>query len=777
MSDSTRDPPQPTEPGAILTGRASPRAVLFAVGFSVFVAADDLTVVSTMLRPIIGDLGVQLPDGLDDAAWVVNAYLIAFIAVMPIAGRLSDVIGRRGTFVLAYAIFIVGTIWIPLSSSLGPFLVGRVLTAIGGGAMVPVALAVVGDVYREPRRARALGTLGAIETMGWVWGPIYGAALVRFFDWRLQFWLNVPLGLVGLAAVWWALADLDGRARAHRIDWVGALLLTTALVCLNLALLGSAEVQSVQGLDQLTGNGGTDLRMLYPVALVTGVLFVWQQRRSADPLIDRAMFRSTTSSTRLVTAALIVNLVIGAALVIAMVDVPLFVNAIEVDLERSAVTSGWVLSALTASMAVASYLGGRLTERVSYRLPVLVGVALSAVGFGLMGATWSADSNYAMLAVQLALLGVGFGLTTAPTTSAVVDTARPLHRGSAAALVMVVRLLGLSIGLSALTAWGLARFNSLRGSIELPPLDDPGFGDALREASAHLTSSSIAQTFSATAVVLGIGWAIAALLLKRANQPPPSSTTTPSTSEHSMNTVNSNDPANTLQRRNDEGGAAMVQRHLVLIVAALSIALIIAFAMIAVLFAKVSATSSELDDANAALMASADDLARVEAGAALFGSQVTGFQEEIANLSPTIRTGLDDAVTGLAEFGDSTLEFNVDIDENVNVATDVVIDRVIEVPIQATLPIDEELDTTITVNGPFNTEIPLDITVPIKLDLPIDLNVDIPINEQIPISADVPVEVQVPIKVNIADTQLAELAASLASGLESFAEVLDELGG
>ena len=137
---------------------ASPRAVLAVVGFAVFVAADDLTVVATMLRPIIGDLGLVLPDGLDEAAWIVNAYLIAFVAVMPIAGRLSDIVGRRRTFLAAYSLFIVGTIIIPTASSLGPFLFGRVLTAIGGGAMVPVALAVVGDVY--PNRPRALGILG-----------------------------------------------------------------------------------------------------------------------------------------------------------------------------------------------------------------------------------------------------------------------------------------------------------------------------------------------------------------------------------------------------------------------------------------------------------------------------------------------------------------------------------------------------------------------------------------------------------------------------------------
>ena len=306
----------------------SPRAILWAVGFSVFVAADDLTVVSTMLRPMIGDLGLVLPDGLDDAAWIVNAYLIAFIAVMPVAGRVSDVIGRRRTFMIAYGVFMVGTIWIPLSNSLGPLLMGRVLTAIGGGAMVPVALAVVGDVYSERRRARALGTLGAIETMGWVWGPLYGAMLVRFLSWRWQFWLNVPLAIVGAAAVWWALAEHDRPERRGRVDWLGAGLLTVALVSLNLALLGSAEVQSVQGLDELTGNGGTDLRLLYPVALIAAIGLVVQQRRlrrsGGDPIVDASLFRG-----RNVRAALIVNFVVGAGLVIAMVDVPLFVNAVE----------------------------------------------------------------------------------------------------------------------------------------------------------------------------------------------------------------------------------------------------------------------------------------------------------------------------------------------------------------------------------------------------------------------------------------------------------------
>ena len=200
--------------------RPSPAAVLAVVCFGVFVAADDLTVVSTMLRQIIRDLNIPLPDGWDRAAWIVNSYLVAYVAVMPFMGRLSDVLGRRRVFAGALVLFIAGSAWTPFAGSLGPFLVARILTAAGGGAMVPVALAAVGDAFGEERRPGALGVLGAVDTIGWVWGPLFGALLVRFLNWRWQFYLNIPLGLVALAAAWWALQGLDRPAGRRRIDWL-----------------------------------------------------------------------------------------------------------------------------------------------------------------------------------------------------------------------------------------------------------------------------------------------------------------------------------------------------------------------------------------------------------------------------------------------------------------------------------------------------------------------------------------------------------------------------
>lgn len=206
-----------------------------------------------------------------------------------------------------------------------------------------------------------------------------------------------------------------------------------------------------------------------------------------------------------------------------------------------------------------------------------------------------------------------------------------------------------------------------------------------------------------------------------------------------------------------------LNRHLGLVLGAFALLLIGAFVWIAILMSQVHETRQ--------------DLHRVEAGAAIFASQVQGFQTKISELAPNVSAGLDEAITGLESFGNSTVEFNVPIDENVQFQTDVVIDRDIQVPIKTTLPINESFDTTIKVAGPFGIDIPLDVTVPVHIDVPIDLRVTVPIHETIPIDANVPVKVDVPISVDVSQTQLAELSKALAAGLRSFQEILAGLGG
>jgi MFS family permease len=501
--------------------RLNPYLVLTFVAFGVFIAADDLTVVSTMLVQMLKDLDISIQTQLDEAAWIVNAYLIAYVVTMPFMGRVSDIFGRQRVFVGCLFIFAVGSVFVVLAPSLPWLVAARAVTAVGGGAMVPVAIAVVGDVFPEERRPFAMGILGAVDTAGWIWGPLYGAMLVRYLNWRWQFYLNLPLSALAAVAAFYALRDLrlhaERETRGRQLDLLGASLLTLALLAVNIGLtqagggLGGASPSF--DFEQPQDANASIVRAL-PLFLAGGIgfgLFALAERRSAvksrvRPLIDLALFR-----LRNFGLACLVNFFTGFVLIIAMVDVPIFVNVILGEtIESAAVASGRVLSALTAAMAIASVVGGWLCERFGYHLPTLLGLTLTGGAFLVMGMTWQVEVGFGQMAWHLALAGAGFGLVIAPTATAVVDAVFVEQRGIASALVIVLRLMGMTIGLSALTAWGLHRFDVL-GKAGLPPLTDPSYLDSL----TRITARVLRETFLISGVVSLIAVLPAAFLRGR----------------------------------------------------------------------------------------------------------------------------------------------------------------------------------------------------------------------------------------------------------------------
>lgn len=206
-------------------------------------------------------------------------------------------------------------------------------------------------------------------------------------------------------------------------------------------------------------------------------------------------------------------------------------------------------------------------------------------------------------------------------------------------------------------------------------------------------------------------------------------------------------------------------RNVAAVIIGLGAALAVSLVVTAVLLARVGSLDARIDQ-------NKQDLARVEIGAGLFASEVTGLQERLSRLAPEVGRGLDEAVTGLAAFRSSTLEFDVSIDESIPIDTEILLDRTLRVPIQATFPIDQVVDTTITIAGPFGTKIPLDVSVPVQLDIPVDLDIPFSINETIPISTEIPVRISVPIAIDVADTGLASLADALGDGLAAFADLM-----
>ncbi len=203
--------------------------------------------------------------------------------------------------------------------------------------------------------------------------------------------------------------------------------------------------------------------------------------------------------------------------------------------------------------------------------------------------------------------------------------------------------------------------------------------------------------------------------------------------------------------------ANWIARHATPLVGTLIVALLAAFALIAVLFVRLEQTR--------------DDLKRVESGALLSAVQLEAFQGQLVALAPELTSGLDDAIGGLETFGDSSLEFDVQINETVQVDTEIVFDREFTVPIETTIPIDQTIETTIDAQGPLGITVPVDVAVPIELEVPVALELTFPVRETIPVAAEIPVDLQVPIEVDVADTGLGDLGTSLASGLASFREL------
>lgn len=204
-----------------------------------------------------------------------------------------------------------------------------------------------------------------------------------------------------------------------------------------------------------------------------------------------------------------------------------------------------------------------------------------------------------------------------------------------------------------------------------------------------------------------------------------------------------------------------LQRYLTAVIVGLGALLLAAFVLIGVLFAQ--------------LAEARDDLERVEGGAALVTAQVQALRSSLEASEPAMSARLDEAIAGLEAFGNSTLEFDVQVDQSVDIETELVVDREIIVPIQATLPIDQTFETTIEVEGPLGIVVPVDVTVPVNLDVPIDLEVTVPVRETIPLDASVPLRASVPLAVEVADTELATLAEALIDGLSAFRDLFGDL--
>jgi MFS family permease len=546
----------------------NPWLVIAFIAIPVFVGSLDLTVVSAFLPELIIELQLPLQTNLDDASWVVSGYLLAYTVSLTFTGRLSDLIGRRAVYVACLLIFIVGSIMVavaqgpvsdalyrvmrrmgqrpdPAAVDLIAVIIGRVVQALGAGALVPVSMALVGDMFPPERRAQPLGMIGALDTLGWVLGHLYGGLFLQLpvpigfaraigqtvtplesnpalatLPWQGLFWMNVPLTLLALGMVLWGLRNVEMHRSGGRFDYLGTGLLVGALTVLNVALGANIDTGGTTDFESMSQLPSYALPGVL-LSLVLFAAFFVTERYVKDPLINLNLWRR-----RAFTAGSLTNLFVGFCLMIGLVAVPILVNVRQEnldDLRTAALAVGLLLSTLTVPMALATVPGGWLAGRFGFRRTTIGGLLLSLVGFLLIWQTWEINISNFHISWQMALVGVGLGLTFAPISASVINAADDRDRGIASALVLVLRLVGMTISVSALTTYSIREVNRLA---ELALGADAAAADPFlyAETYANIAVDVLAQ--------LGLIGAIASLLALvpawyLASKPEPSGGTTP----------------------------------------------------------------------------------------------------------------------------------------------------------------------------------------------------------------------------------------------------------
>ncbi len=532
----------------------APRALLTTAAIAVSLAAADTYVVVLALTDMMRGVGVGI-DALQRATPIISGFLLGYVAVLPLIGRVADLVDRQRVLLACLGVFVVGSAITALATDLPVLVAGRVVQGVGGGGLVPATLAIVAQLWPADRRGVPLGVVGAVQELGSVLGPVLGALVLVVAEWRAIFWLNAVLGVLlagavvvtgggpvprprplvvvlsvlAAAAGWLALAAPDALVTSvslglpfvpfgdstsrlatpigivaavllfatlavggrgawpllRRADLLGAVLLGGALGCVVLTFAASEPATEVVG---PLGYA------LLPVAALLAAGYAVHHRRSPAPLVPRGLVHG-----RLVWA-LVVSLLVGVALVAVVVDVPLLARIVHTSSQTEAAL---VLVRFLVAVPVGALAGGWALRHVGNGVIAATGLALAAVGLAVM-ATWGRGSlEEASSTVVLALTGLGIGLALAPVNDAALAEAAHDAHGTASALVVVARMVGMVVGVALLTAIGLHQYYAV-----VATLPDPTDTDALKDAAVL----QVAWVFRGAALAAGLG-ALASLAL------------------------------------------------------------------------------------------------------------------------------------------------------------------------------------------------------------------------------------------------------------------------
>lgn len=386
-----------------------------------FMAAMEATVVATAMPTVIAELG-----GLALYGWVGAGYLLASTVTVPVFGKLADRRGRKPILLLGIALFVLGSLLCGLATSIELLVVYRVVQGLGAGAVQPIVLTIIGDLYTPAERGRVQGLFGAVWGSAAVVGPLLGGALVHAVSWPWVFWINLPFGAVAMAVLLVAFKEQPRERSAASLDWAGAF--TVTLASLSILLFASGVLPA----------------LTLALGVLMSGLFVFAERRARDPIVPLPLL-----AQRLIAVTTLASFLLGAAMMGMLIFLPLHVQGV---LGYSPTQSGMVVAPMLVGWPIAASITSRILVRVGYRRPIWIGTLLSTVGLLAVAPLASARASGAALGVGMFVFGLGMGFANTAIVIGVQASVGWEQRGVATATTMFARTMGGALGVGGLGA-------------------------------------------------------------------------------------------------------------------------------------------------------------------------------------------------------------------------------------------------------------------------------------------------------------------------------------
>jgi EmrB/QacA subfamily drug resistance transporter len=450
--------------------------VLIGIMLSTALVAIDATVIATAVPSIVASLG-----GFAEFPWLFSVYLLAQAVTVPIYGKLADVFGRKPVMLFGIGLFLVGSILCGTAWSMGALIAFRAVQGLGAGAVQPMSMTIVGDLYSLEERAKVQGYIASVWAVSSVVGPTLGGIFSQYVSWRWIFFVNIPLCLIAAATIGLRFTERVDRRRP-RIDYAGAGVLTAALTLLILGLLEGGQAWE--------WGSPQSIAVLVAGAVLLGV-FVLIERRVADPVVPLRLLRH-----RLLVTTSLVSACVGAILLGLTSYVPTYVQAV---LGTGPLVAGFALAALTLGWPISASQSGRVYLRIGMRFTALIGAVVVVLGSVLLLLLDESSSVIEVGATSF-VIGLGMGFTAAPTLIAAQSAARWQERGVVTGAIMFFRSAGSAVGVA---VFGAIVNSTLGGS-----------GAESDRVAPELLTAAVHHVFLGT-TVLAVAMLAAVLLMPR----------------------------------------------------------------------------------------------------------------------------------------------------------------------------------------------------------------------------------------------------------------------